>query len=132
MRRAIKLFHQARGATTDEVEIPDASAFSKRDRGSSQGKGKSKGDRKGPKGNVGPGTGLVYVGLGRKAGIRPGDLVGAIANETDLVGRDIGPIRIADAYSVVGVPEEAVDKVVEAIKATTIRGKKARSRPYVA
>ncbi len=130
---AVKLFHQARGATTDEAEIPDASAFSKHDRGGSHGKSKSKGKggSKRPKGNVGPGTGLVYVGLGRKAGIRPGDLVGAIANETDLVGRQIGPIRIADAYSVVGVPEESVETVVAAIKATTIRGKKARSRPYV-
>ena len=50
-------------------------------------------------------TGYVYVAMGRSAGMRPGDLVGAIANETGLEGRQIGPIRIADHYSVVGVPE---------------------------
>ncbi len=44
------------------------------------------------------------MSLGRKAGVRPGDLVGAIANETGLSGREIGPIRITDNYSVVGVP----------------------------
>ena len=52
------------------------------------------------------------MSLGRKAGVRPGDLVGAIANETGLVGREIGPIRISDAYSVVGVPEASVEHVI--------------------
>ncbi len=133
---AIKLFHHARGAVTDEAEIPDASEprpNKRRDKG--KGHDGAPRDRKGgqgkKRGNVGPGTGLVYVGLGRKAGMRPGDLVGAIANETDLTGREIGPIRIADNYSVVGVPERSVDTVVKAIRATTIRGKKARARPFV-
>ena len=133
---AIKLFHHARGAVTDEAEIPDASEprpNKRRDKG--KGHGGALRDRKGgqgkKRGNVGPGTGLVYVGLGRKAGMRPGDLVGAIANETDLTGREIGPIRIADNYSVVGVPERSVDTVVKAIRATTIRGKKAKARPFV-
>ena len=31
--------------------------------------------------------------MGRNGGIRPADLVGAIANESGLTGRDIGPIR---------------------------------------
>ena len=38
-------------------------------------------------------------------GIRPQDLVGAIANETHLGGREIGPIKIAERFSIVGVPE---------------------------
>ena len=131
---AIKLFHHERGAVTDEAEIPDASEprskGKSRQRDGAERGPKAKGGKK-PKGNVGPGTGLIYVGLGRKAGMRPGDLVGAIANETDLTGREIGPIRISDNYSVVGVPEQAVDTVVRAIRATTIRGKKAKARPFV-
>ena len=131
---AIKLFHHERGAVTDEAEIPDVSEprskGKARQRDGAERGPKGKGGKK-PKGNVGPGTGLIYVGLGRKAGMRPGDLVGAIANETDLTGREIGPIRISDNYSVVGVPEQAVDTVVRAIRATTIRGKKAKARPFV-
>lgn len=137
---AIKLFHQARGATTDEVEIPDASermlreARGDRSKGGGE-KGKpdaSKGKGRGkPRGNVGPGTGLIFVGLGRRAGMRPGDLVGCIANETNLTGREIGPIRIADKYSVVGVPEAAVDATIGAINASSIRGKRAHARRYV-
>ena len=133
---AIKLFHHERGAVTDEAEIPDVPE--PRSKGKGKGRhrdGTERGPKgkstKKPKGNVGPGTGLVYVGLGRKAGMRPGDLVGAIANETDLTGREIGPIRISDHYSVVGVPEQSVDTVVTAIRATTIRGKKAKARPFV-
>lgn len=131
---AIKLFHHERGAVTDEAEIPDVSEprskGKPRQRDGAERGPKGKGGKK-PKGNVGPGTGLIYVGLGRKAGMRPGDLVGAIANETDLTGREIGPIRISDNYSVVGVPEQAVDTVVRAIRTTTIRGKKAKARPFV-
>jgi ATP-dependent RNA helicase DeaD len=132
---AIKLVHESRGATIDELEIPDASD---RLRGKpsdgkkfDKNKQRNSGERDRAKGkHSGAGAGFVHVSLGRKAGIRPGDLVGAIANETGLVGRDIGPIRISDAYSVVGVPEASVDHVIEKMSSTTLRGKRARVRRY--
>ena len=80
-------------------------------------------------GSTGAGAGFIYVGVGRKAGIRPNDLVGAIANETGLTGREIGPIRITDTYSVVGVPEPR-RHVIEKMASTTLRGKRARVRRY--
>ena len=130
---AIKLFHQARGATTDEVEIPDASERKPRTATVARGTAaRRQGRPEGPKrGNVGPGTGLIYVGVGRRGHIRPGDLVGCIANETALTGRDIGPIRISDHYSVVGVPEAEVESTIAAINRTTIRGKRAKARRFV-
>jgi ATP-dependent RNA helicase DeaD len=137
---AIKLVHESRGATIDELEIPDASD---RLRGKPSDGGK-KFDKKGPRNtgekdragskgqrSGGAGTAFVHVSLGRKAGVRPGDLVGAIANETGLVGREIGPIRIAEAYSVVGVPEASVDHVITTMQSTTMRGKRARVRRFV-
>ena len=137
---AIKLVHESRGATIDELEIPDASD---RMRGKSS-DGKKKFDKKAPRnagekdrsGNKGQrsggaGTAFVHVSLGRKAGVRPGDLVGAIANETGLVGREIGPIRISEAYSVVGVPEASVEHVIDTMQSTTMRGKRARVRRFV-
>ena len=72
----------------------------------------------------------MFVSQGRKAGVRPGDLVGAIANESGLVGRDIGPIRISDNYAVVGVPKGEVDNVINAMKGTTMRGKPVKVRLY--
>ena len=92
-------------------------------------------DRKGgPKGqsasNVGPGTGLIYVGVGRRGHIRPGDLVGCIANETALTAETSTNPHF-DHYSVVGVPEAEVESTIAAINGTTIRGKRAKARRFV-
>ena len=66
----------------------------------------------------------LYIGAGRKAKIRPGDLVGAIANEVGIDARAIGAIQIADRFSLVEVPEVEADSIIEALRATTIKGKK--------
>jgi ATP-dependent RNA helicase DeaD len=72
----------------------------------------------------GYGSGVIrlFVGLGRSAGVRPGDLVGAITNEAGLTGRDIGAIQIADGFSLVEVPEGAADRVIGSLRGKTIRG----------
>lgn len=66
----------------------------------------------------------LYVGAGRKAGIRPGDLVGAIANEARMDSSDIGAIEIADRFSLVEVPEPMAERVIDALRGTTIKGKR--------
>ena len=100
---AIKLFHHEHGAVTDEAEIPDVSEpRSRASHGSATGPADQGQGREEAEGQCRARL-RTYVGLGRKAWMRPGDLVGAIANETDLTGREIGPIRISDNYSVVGV-----------------------------
>ena len=70
----------------------------------------------------------LYVGAGRAAGVRPQDLVGAIANESSLSGRDIGAIEIADRFSLVEVPEAAAEEVIAALRGSTIKGKRATVR----
>ncbi len=65
----------------------------------------------------------LYVGGGRRAGMRPGDLVGAIANEAGVPGSDIGAIQIADSFSLVDVAGGAADRVVAALRGATIRGR---------
>ena len=138
---AIRLVHAARGAVLDEREIPDASdrlrgGGNHKDGKGRDGKGRNRNagerDRSGSKGRQsgGAGAGFVHISLGRKSGVRPGDLVGAIANETGLSGREIGPIRITDRYSVVGVPEAEVDHVIKTMSSTTLRGKRAKVRRY--
>ncbi len=66
----------------------------------------------------------LYIGLGRAAGIRPADLVGAIANEARISSRDIGAIDIADKFSLVEVPGPLAESVIRALRGATIRGKK--------
>lgn len=65
----------------------------------------------------------LFVGLGRKEGLRPGDLVGAIANETGLSGRAIGAIDILEHSAFVEVPVNRAEDVIAALKRTKLRGK---------
>jgi ATP-dependent RNA helicase DeaD len=66
----------------------------------------------------------LWVGAGRKAKMRPGDLVGAIANEVGIDAGVIGAIQIADGYSTVEVPEEIAEDIINALRSTTIKGKR--------
>jgi ATP-dependent RNA helicase DeaD len=66
----------------------------------------------------------IYVGAGRKSNMRPADLVGAIVNEASIEARGIGAIEIADRFSLVELPEDRVDDVIAALRATTIKGKR--------
>jgi len=70
----------------------------------------------------------VFVAAGKKAGIRPGDLVGAIAGESGVPSSAIGAIRISENFSVVEVPEDAADAIIEALSAGMLRGKKVKVR----
>ena len=60
----------------------------------------------------------------RTAGIRPGDLVGAITGEAGVTSQSAGAIEVADNFSLVEVPEPLADDFVAALRATQIRGKK--------
>ena len=70
----------------------------------------------------------LFIGAGRDAGIRPGDLVGAITGEADVPSRSLGAIEIADRFSLVEVPDALADRIIAALKATKIRGKKVNVR----
>ena len=64
----------------------------------------------------------LFVDAGREAGIRPGDIVGAIAGETDIPGRVIGAIDVHARFTFVDIPAEYVDRVLERMRNVQIRG----------
>ncbi len=66
----------------------------------------------------------LFVGGGRKAKIRPGDLVGAIVNESGVAAADIGAIVISDRHSTVEVPSGKADQILDALSAAHIKGRK--------
>ena len=66
----------------------------------------------------------IRVGIGRRGGVRPGDLVGAIANESGIDARAIGAIDIADAYSLVEVDSMVADRVVSALSRAWLKGQR--------
>lgn len=54
----------------------------------------------------------MVLGLGRQDGIRPGDVVGAIAFHADIPGSSLGKIIIQSDRTMVDVPEAYVGKVL--------------------
>ena len=65
----------------------------------------------------------LSIAIGRREGIRPADVVGSIANEAGVPGREIGPIEIQDDVTYVGIPERYVDAVLEKVGRKRFRGK---------
>jgi len=70
----------------------------------------------------------IFIDLGRNAGIRPADLVGAITNEAKVHSRQIGAIDIADGFSLVEVANASVDNIIAALRGTKLRGKAVTAR----
>jgi ATP-dependent RNA helicase DeaD len=132
---AVKLAHEAGNATDDVEEIPQVGFRPDRpDRPERGGAGRppsrasnGQGAGRGGRSSGGP-VARLFIGAGRDAGIRPGDLVGAITGETELGGRDIGSIEIHQKFALVEVPESAAEGVVQALRATMIKGRKATVR----
>jgi ATP-dependent RNA helicase DeaD len=52
-----------------------------------------------------PGMHTYRVAVGHLHGVKPGNLVGAIANEAELDAKNIGRIDIREAYSLIDLPE---------------------------
>jgi ATP-dependent RNA helicase DeaD len=126
---AVKLAHEAAGGgADDDEEIPVVSFRPDREpvrRPDFSGRGERPGARGGRP--SGP-RARLFIGAGRDAGVRPGDLVGAITGETGLTGKDVGSIEIHQRFALVEVPEAAADEVVRALRATMIKGRKATVR----
>ncbi len=124
---AVKLAHAGAGGALegDEQDIPEAAPRDERpprDRPEGPGRGKPRPRDRRATGD----TTRLFIGAGRSSGVRPADLVGAVAGETRLTGRDVGAIEIFDRFSLVEIPAGAADEVISALKASTIKGKKVR------
>jgi ATP-dependent RNA helicase DeaD len=123
---AVKLAHDADGSATDEEDIPEVGPRPAREsrRGPDR---EDRRERRGPRTPAGE-MARIFIGAGRSTGIRPQDLVGAIAGESGLSGSEIGAIEIADRFALVEVPERAADEVITALRRSTIKGRKATIR----
>ena len=65
----------------------------------------------------------LFIDAGRRNGVRPADIVGAIAGEADIPGNAIGAIDIYDSFAFVEVPAELAERVVRGMRDTTIRSR---------
>lgn len=61
--------------------------------------------------------------VGRKNRVKPGSIVGAIANEADLESKYIGEIEILDDFSTVDLPADMPKEVMSVLKKARVAGK---------
>jgi len=128
VRTALSMLLAEESTGSDDVDIPDLSVDRPTPRtGSSARAATPRGPRAASERPVEVAT--LHVSIGRKAGVRPADLVGAVANQSGVAGRDIG-VRIFDTHSTVEVPADVAEHVLVAMQRTVIRGKKALVRRY--
>jgi len=69
----------------------------------------------------------VVVDIGSAHRVEPKHLVGAITERSGISGKEVGKITIHSDYSVVGIPENQVDGVLEAMRDCKICGKNTRT-----
>ncbi len=64
------------------------------------------------------------IEVGRQHDVKPGNIVGAIANEAGLDGRYIGRIDIEADYSLVDLPEGMPKEVFQDLKKARVCGQR--------
>jgi ATP-dependent RNA helicase DeaD len=68
----------------------------------------------------------LFVGVGEKEEIGPGDLLGAISGEAGVEGSQVGKIEIRETFSLVEVLSGVAERVIKGLNGTTIRGRSVR------
>lgn len=71
----------------------------------------------------------LFINIGKKDRIKPGDILGAIAGESGMPGRLVGAIDMFDKYTFVEVPREYGKEVLNAMKHAKIKGKAVNMEP---
>ncbi|HBD65178.1 MAG TPA: ATP-dependent RNA helicase [Clostridiales bacterium] len=74
----------------------------------------------GPK-NLGD-TVRFHVSVGKKQGIRPGDILGAVAGECDIPGNDIGEIEVLENFSFFNAAAEHSNRILKRMAGSQIKG----------
>ena len=69
----------------------------------------------------------VFLSVGDRDGLTPGDLLGAITGESGVPGDAVGKIDIQQSHSLVDIKDEVARKVIRALNGTTIRGRAVRA-----
>ena len=73
-----------------------------------------------------PSWAKLFVSVGERDGLRPGDLLGAITGEAGVSGDAVGKIDIHENHTVVEVHDTVARDVIRSLNGTTIKGRSAR------
>jgi len=64
----------------------------------------------------------LFLNVGKKQKLRPGDILGALAGESGMPGRAVGSINMFDKYSFVDVPQKYYKQILKSMKHAKIKG----------
>jgi ATP-dependent RNA helicase DeaD len=70
----------------------------------------------------------LFVTLGERDGVKPGDLVGTIAGEAGIPGGQIGKVEVYESHTIVEVPAAESEKIIAALNGKMIKGRKVAAR----
>jgi ATP-dependent RNA helicase DeaD len=73
-----------------------------------------------------PGMETFRVEVGHMHGVKPGNIVGAIANEAELDSKHIGRITIREDHSLIDLPEGMPPEILALLKKTWVAGQRLR------
>ncbi|MEO9593813.1 DEAD/DEAH box helicase, partial [Rhodopirellula bahusiensis] len=62
--------------------------------------------------------------VGWQDGVKPGNIVGAVANEAGIDGEYIGPINIRDSHTLIDLPEGMPSDIYQTLRKTWVAGKR--------
>ena len=102
-----------------------------RDRGDRGPRG-DRGDRRGKRASSKPEAGMqrYRIDVGHTHGAKPGNIVGAIANEGNINSKNIGAIEIYDKFSTVDLPQGMPRETKELLQNTRVAGQKLSIREW--
>jgi hypothetical protein len=75
-----------------------------------------------------PAFARIWVGIGKKDNVRPGDLVGALTREVGLPADAIGRIETRDLFCLVDVRADRAESAVKGLTGISIRGRRLTAR----
>jgi ATP-dependent RNA helicase DeaD len=62
------------------------------------------------------------IEVGHQHGVKPGNIVGAIANEADMPAKYMGRIEIYDDYSTIDLPDDMTQELIDHLKTVWVAG----------
>lgn len=82
-------------------------------------------------GDTGAEDGMVrlFINIGKKQHVWPGDILGAVAGTSGMPGKLVGAIDMYDSYTFVEVPREYGRDVLDAMKSVKIKGRSVNVEP---
>ncbi|MFN3880870.1 MAG: DEAD/DEAH box helicase [Nitrincola lacisaponensis] len=129
---ALKLLYKQTPLFMDEREPSAAPVRERRTRDSRDERADRKPAARRGRGNdpVSEGMQRYWIGVGYQHGVKPGNIVGAIANEAGVESQYIGRIDISENFSTVDLPNSIPAPMLQILKRARICGQPLNIRPW--